>query len=62
VGDAIQYFKAVQKLRQELKAILGVDCPGCRKKEPKRIPSRLLPGHRCRVCGYVDPRPPGSLE
>ena len=34
----------------------GIDCPGCRKLQPKRIPSRLLPGWICRVCGYHRPR------
>lgn len=35
----------------------GVNCPGCPKIQPKRIPTILLPGQRCKVCGYVDTRP-----
>lgn len=39
---------------------LGIDCPGCPKVQPKRIPTLLMPGQRCRVCGYTDPRPRSS--
>ena len=47
----------IRDRKRELKDKFGVDCPGCRKKEPKRTPTILLPGQRCKVCGYRDPRP-----
>jgi DNA repair exonuclease SbcCD ATPase subunit len=43
--------------RRERRAVYGVDCPGCRKVQPKRTPTVLMPQQRCKVCGYRDPRP-----
>ena len=51
-----QFWKEVKKARKAARSKHGVDCPGCRKKEPKRTPSILLPQQRCKVCGYRDPR------
>lgn len=56
-SDIAQTFRAIKEERAELRAAHGVDCPGCRKVQPKRIPSILLPQQQCRVCGYRDPRP-----
>lgn len=53
VGDTFNELRADLKAR---KARDGIDCPGCRVKEPKRIPTRLLPGWTCRVCGYRGPQ------
>ena len=50
-------FKELKSERQNLRSRLGINCPGCNKREPKRTPTILLPGQRCKVCGYVDPRP-----
>lgn len=55
-GDMGELFNAMREQRKELRARLGVNCPGCRVKEPKRTPSILLPQQRCKVCGYRDPR------
>jgi hypothetical protein len=57
MGDMGDIFKAARAHTQDLKERWGVDCPGCPKVQPKRTPTRLLPGQRCRVCHYVDPRP-----
>jgi len=56
MGDMGDAFREHKEYLRERKERLGVDCPGCKVKEPKRIPTRLLPGQRCRVCGHVDPR------
>lgn len=53
MGDAFNEHRAYMR---ERKAREGIDCPGCRKIQPKRIPTRLLPGWKCKVCGYVRPR------
>lgn len=55
-GDMGELFNAMREQRRELRERLGVNCPGCRVKEPKRTPSILLPQQRCKVCGYRDPR------
>lgn len=49
MGDDFRAFREAKKARL---AKDGIDCPGCRVKEPKRIPTRLLPGWTCKVCGY----------
>jgi len=48
-------FREHKEYMRERKAREGIDCPGCRKVQPKRIPSRLLPGWTCKVCGYRRP-------
>ena len=45
------------KFRKERRRTLGVNCPRCAEVRPKAHPSILLPGQRCRVDGYRDPRP-----
>ena len=35
----------------------SVDCPRCAQVRPKAPASKLLPQQRCKVDGYVDPRP-----
>lgn len=54
LGDTFRDFKAFQRL---LKARYGVACPECRRLQPRRDPTIILPGQRCRVDGYRDPRP-----
>lgn len=57
MGDTGDYFRDLKEIRKERRKELGVDCPLCPKIQPKRIPTVLLPGQRCKVCGYTDPRP-----
>jgi hypothetical protein len=51
-----EFFRDVREERRKRRERLGVDCPGCPKVQPKRIPTVLLPQQRCKVCGYRDPR------
>jgi hypothetical protein len=57
MGDSAEIWNAIKEERRERRRLLGVDCPGCRIKEPKRTPTILLPQQKCKVCGYRDPRP-----
>ena len=57
MGDEGEFWRDVKEARRERRAALGVDCPRCRELQPKRDPTILLPGQRCRVDGYRDPRP-----
>jgi len=57
MGDVCDTFNALHEYRKEQRSLYGVNCPDCRIKQPKRIPSILLPQQRCKVCGYRDPRP-----
>lgn len=56
-GDTADYWNDLKEIRREERARLGVPCPQCRVKQPKREPTILLPGQRCKVDGYRDPRP-----
>lgn len=46
--------------RNERKRVMrvnhGVNCPGCLLKHPKRNPTLLMPGQKCKWCGHLDPR------
>ena len=55
MGDMGDYYRDVHEHYRERKEREGIDCPGCPKVQPKRIPTRLLPGQRCKVCGFVAP-------
>jgi hypothetical protein len=57
MGDMADVFNDLKARRRKLRAKLGVECPRCRQLQPKRNPSILLPQQRCKVDGYVDPRP-----
>ena len=56
MSDEGDFWREVRDQRRERRAALGVDCPDCNKLQPKRIPTLLMPGQRCKVCGYQDRR------
>lgn len=55
MGDMGDDFRAMKEHRRERRVKFGQTCPTC---PANRCASILLPGQRCRVCGYVDPRDP----
>ncbi|MFG1429354.1 hypothetical protein [Roseixanthobacter glucoisosaccharinicivorans] len=57
MSDMGELYSALRAERRDRRARFGVNCPRCREKQPKRTPSILLPGQRCKVDGYRDPRP-----
>lgn len=57
MSDAIDDLRAMKEYHRAMRAKFGVNCPQCAKVRPKAHPSILLPGQRCRVDRYVDPRP-----
>lgn len=52
MGDIFRDLKEDLRIK---KAKWGIDCPGCKRKQPKRIPTRLMPYQRCKVCGFIAP-------
>lgn len=54
-SDTAVVFNALREERRGKRQRLGLPCPECRKREPKRHPTILLPAQRC-YCGYRDPR------
>lgn len=59
MSDAIDDFRALKTYRQLVRDRFGVPCPRCQQEQPRRQPTILIPGDRCRVHrpAYRDPRP-----
>lgn len=57
MGDMGDYYNDIRAWKKERRERLGVHCPQCKIKRPRAHPTILLPGQRCRVDGYRDPRP-----
>jgi hypothetical protein len=62
MGDMGDLYNDLKQGRKTLRDKHGVDCPRCPQVRPKATPSILLPQQRCKVDGYVDPRPRLSAE
>lgn len=56
MGEMGDLYRELREERRE-RPRMGVNCPKCAEVRPKAHPSILLPGQRCRVDGYRDPRP-----
>lgn len=56
MSDTIDDFRALKEHQKERRRLLGIRCPRCASVRPKADPSILLPGQKCRVDGYRDPR------
>jgi hypothetical protein len=50
------FYRDVRDARTEKRRSLGRECPQCHILRPKTNASILLPGQRCKVDGYRDPR------
>lgn len=57
MGDEGEFWKAVRDHRKDARARLGVPCPECQRLLPKAPAKILLPGQRCKMHNYRDPRP-----
>lgn len=62
MGDMGDDFRAMKEYRKELRRKYGVECPQCKIKRPKTNATILLPGQKCKVDGYRDPRPELTKE
>ena len=56
MSDYGDMCREIRDARREARAVHGVDCPECVRLLPKANPSLLLPGQRCKIHGYRDPR------
>ena len=50
------FWKEYRAARAEARRKYAQPCPECVAKLPKASPSLLLPGQKCRIHGYRDPR------
>lgn len=57
MSESTEIFGAMKDHKKALRKKYGVNCPQCAIKRPRAHPTILLPQQRCRVDGYVDPRP-----
>lgn len=60
MGDIGDHFNDLREARRQRRAEKGKPCLRCPEVQPKRIPTILLPGQRCKVCGFRDPRQRGD--
>lgn len=62
MSDYGDLCRDIRDARREARAKRGAPCPECVAKLPRAHPSVLLPGQRCKIHGYRDPRqrPKGS--
>lgn len=56
-GGGVEDFRLMDRFRKMKREMFGADCPRCREQRPKAHPSKLLPGGRCNIDRYRDPRP-----
>jgi hypothetical protein len=54
-GEGASY-RVIKASSKEYKEEYGIPCPGCVKDHPKRSPTIMTPGKRCKVCGFQDRR------
>lgn len=57
MSDYGDMCRDIRDARRIARAKHGVPCPVCTEKLPRAHPTILLPQQRCRIHGYVDPRP-----
>jgi hypothetical protein len=60
MGDMGDFYRERRDEQRQHRLRHGVSCPRCQQLQPRRDPTILLPGQRCRVDGYVDPRADGG--
>ena len=52
----------MREFKRHRRLKFGVECPQCKIVRPKTNASILLPQQKCRVDGYVDPRPRSIMD
>ena len=56
-SDMAEDFAEFREWKKAWRMLVGVKCPRCNVVQPKRNATILMPGWRCKVDGYQDPRP-----
>lgn len=59
-----EFYRDLRDFRALRRAKFGEPCPRCQAEQPRRQPTILEPGQRCRVHrpAYTDPRPELTQE
>lgn len=61
-SDMGEMFDLMRAGKRAIRQAFGQPCPRCVELLPRANPTILLPGQRCRIHKYVDPRPHTTLE
>lgn len=56
VSDYGDFCRDLRDAKRDARSKHGVPCPECQRLLPKAHPAILLPGQKCRIHGYRDPR------
>ena len=56
MSDYGDLCRDIRDAKSETRRLHGINCPDCVRLLPKANPSILLPGQRCKIHGYRDPR------
>ncbi len=57
MSEVAEMYAGMKSFNKKLRAKYGMPCPECQRLLPKAHPKILLPGHRCKMHRYTDPRP-----
>ena len=57
MGDEGEFWRDVNEWKRAWRTLVGVECPQCKIHRPKTNATILMPGWRCKVDRYQDPRP-----
>lgn len=57
MGDMADMYRGIKEIRKKAREEHGIKCWLCQELYPKREPTVLLPGRKCKVCDYQDTRP-----
>lgn len=57
MSDYGDQCRELRDAKRRVRAKHGVPCPECVEKLPRADPTILLPGQKCKIHGYRDPRP-----
>lgn len=57
MDDTAEAIRAARAVEKRIRRHFGRNCPLCRQQRPRGFPTKLLGHYKCRVDGYIDPRP-----
>lgn len=56
MSEVAEIYQGMKDHKKRLRAKYGVNCPECVRLLPRANPTILLPGQRCKIHKYTDPR------
>lgn len=56
MSEVADIYQGIKDHKKRLRAKYGINCPECVRLLPRANPTILLPGQRCKIHKYTDPR------